>query len=127
MPLAASANASASADLPLAVGPAMRATGGLVLAIATLIAAGRLDDRLLQAALERLDGARFLGWIDQGDAADLAVTDAPTARTALEGWEGVDVVVQPMRHRRKRLLVADMDSTIIGQECIDELADYAGI
>ena len=32
-----------------------------------------------------------------------------------------------MRHRRKQLLVADMDSTIIGQECIDELADYAGI
>ena len=32
-----------------------------------------------------------------------------------------------MRNRRKRLLVADMDSTIIGQECIDELADYAGI
>ncbi len=95
--------------------------------IATLIASGRLDDRLLRAALERLDGARFLGWIDQGDAADLAVTDAPATRTALEGWEGVDVVVQPMRHRRKRLLVADMDSTIIGQECIDELADYAGI
>jgi phosphoserine phosphatase len=97
------------------------------LLIATLIAAGRLDDRLLQAALQRLDGARFLGWIDKGDAADLSVADAAAARGALEGWESVDVVVQPMRHRRKRLLVADMDSTIIGQECIDELADYAGI
>ena len=95
--------------------------------IATLIAAGRLDDRLLQAALRRLDEARFLGWVDEGDAADLAVKHAPAARTALEGWEGVDVVVQPMRHRCKRLMVADMDSTIIGQECIDELADYAGI
>jgi phosphoserine phosphatase len=97
------------------------------LLIATLIAAGRLDDRLLQAALQRLDGTRFLGWIDQGDAADILVKDARAARAALEGWESVDVVVQPMRHRRKRLLVADMDSTIIGQECIDELADYAGI
>ena len=95
--------------------------------IATLIAAGRLDDRLLQAALQRLDGARFLGWVDEGDAADIAVADGPSARAALEGWEGVDAVVQPHRHRRKRLLVADMDSTIIGQECIDELADYAGI
>lgn len=38
----------------------------------------------------------------------------------------VDIVVQPIAHRRKRLLVADMDSTIIGQECIDELADFAG-
>jgi phosphoserine phosphatase len=97
------------------------------LLIATLIAAGRLDDRLLAAALGRLEGARFLGWVDKGDAADLAVADAIAARAALEGWEGVDVIVQPMRHRRKRLLVADMDSTIIGQECIDELADYAGI
>jgi phosphoserine phosphatase len=97
------------------------------LLIATLIAAGRLDDRLLQAALQRLDGTRFLGWIDQGDAADILVKDARAARAALEGWESVDVVVQPMRHRRKRLLVADMDSTIIGCECLDELADFAGV
>ncbi len=39
----------------------------------------------------------------------------------------VDVVVQPVATRRKRLLVADMDSTMIGQECIDELADYVGL
>src|SRR5688572_18962912 len=127
MPLACSARASASADLPLAVGPAMRATGGCGLIIATLIAAGRLDDRLLASALERLGNARFLGWVDESDAADLEVADGTAARGVLEGWEGVDVVVQPFEHRCKRLLVADMDSTIIGQECIDELADYAGI
>ena len=98
--------------------------------IATLIAAGRLDDRLLAAALSRLGDARFVGWIDQGDAVDLGVGDGPAARAAraaLEGWESVDVIVQPADNRRKQLLVADMDSTIIGQECIDELADYAGI
>lgn len=39
----------------------------------------------------------------------------------------VDIVVQPAAGRRKRLLIADMDSTIIGQECIDELADFAGL
>jgi phosphoserine phosphatase len=39
----------------------------------------------------------------------------------------LDVVVQPIASRRKKLLVADMDSTMIGQECIDELADYAGV
>jgi phosphoserine phosphatase len=39
----------------------------------------------------------------------------------------VDIVVQPVDGRRKKLLIADMDSTIIGQECIDELADVAGI
>lgn len=97
------------------------------MAIATLIAAGRLDDRLLEAALDRLDEARFLAWVEEGDAADLEVANAVGVRSALEGWDGVDIVVQPAGPRRKRLLVADMDSTIIGQECIDELADYAGI
>ena len=47
---------------------------------------------------------------------------------ALEGaFAGIDVVVQPAATREKRLLVADMDSTMITVECIDELADYAGI
>jgi len=39
----------------------------------------------------------------------------------------VDLVVQPAEGRRKRLLLADMDSTMIRQECIDELADEAGV
>ena len=39
----------------------------------------------------------------------------------------VDVIIQPAATRKKRLLVTDMDSTIIGQECIDELADFAGL
>src|SRR5471030_1717734 len=40
---------------------------------------------------------------------------------------GVDAVVQPAANRRKRLFLADMDSTMIGQECIDELADFVGM
>ncbi len=40
---------------------------------------------------------------------------------------GIDVVVQPAAHRRKKLFLADMDSTMIGQECIDELADFVGL
>ena len=40
---------------------------------------------------------------------------------------GIDVVVQPAANRRKKLFLADMDSTMIGQECIDELADFAGL
>ena len=72
--------------------------------------------------------ARFLNWIDEGDAADLGYAgDARAARWALDAVEGVDLVVQPDEPRWKRLFVADMDSTIIGQECIDELADYAGM
>ncbi|HZC37764.1 MAG TPA: phosphoserine phosphatase SerB, partial [Sphingomicrobium sp.] len=66
--------------------------------------------------------------IDEGDAADLKFAgDLKAARWALSTIDGVDVVVQPDEPRWKRLLVSDMDSTIIGQECIDELADYAGL
>ena len=50
------------------------------------------------------------------EAAREAVADAP-----------VDACVQPAEGRRKRLFLADMDSTIIGCECLDELADYAGV
>lgn len=39
----------------------------------------------------------------------------------------IDIVVQPVATRRKKLFLADMDSTMIGQECIDELADFAGL
>jgi phosphoserine phosphatase len=100
--------------------------------IATLIAVGRLDDRLVERALgllRELDpGADFAGWIDDGDAADVRFsTELKAARWALSALPGVDVVVQPDRPRRMKLLVADMDSTIIGQECIDELADFAGL
>jgi phosphoserine phosphatase len=100
---------------------------------ATLIAAGRLTPTIVADANDRLAAAgcvpTTLGWIDEGDAADLHFELAPTeARAALEGaFADVDVVVQPREMRRKMLLVADMDSTMITVECIDELADYAGI
>ena len=108
----------------------MRTSGGLDenMTIATLIAAGRLDDRLIDrvlGVLRELDPkAGFLRWIDEGDAADLSYSgDSRAARWAMDGFEEVDIVVQDEEPRWKRLLVADMDSTIIGQECIDELAD----
>jgi phosphoserine phosphatase len=102
------------------------------MAIATLIAQGRLDDRLVERTLgllRELDpNAAFLHWIDEGDAADLRFSgSARDANWALDALEKVDIVVQPEEPRWKRLLVADMDSTIIGQECIDELADYVGL
>jgi phosphoserine phosphatase len=100
--------------------------------IATLIAAGRLDDRLVDRALGLLreidPKARFGGWIDEGDAVDLRVSGDPrTLSWALEALPDTDVVVQKEEPRFRKLLVADMDSTIIGQECIDELADFAGL
>ena len=97
--------------------------------IATLIAAGRLRDSDLARAVE-IAGGGEVRWIDEGDAADLLlgpVEDWRELRDRLEdGLPGIDVVVQPVESREKRLLVADMDSTMIGQECIDELADFAG-
>jgi phosphoserine phosphatase len=102
------------------------------MAIATLIAAGRLDDRLVDRALGLLrevdPGAVFSRWVDEGDAADLEFAgDLKGARWALSSLEGVDAIVQGGEPRWRKLLVADMDSTIVGQECLDELADYAGL
>jgi len=72
-------------------------------------------------------------WLDEGIACDLELSvdiDAAPAtaalRTALVG-SPVDVVVQPQENRRKKILIADMDSTMIDQECIDELADEVGL
>ena len=85
-------------------------------------------DRALGLLREVDPKATFRHWIDEGDAADLQFAgDFKTARWALSALQDVDVVVQADEPRWKRLLVADMDSTIIGQECIDELADYAGL
>ena len=101
--------------------------------IATLIAAARLDAGQISEALDRLNAAGCVtvgsGWVDEGRAADLMFGQSPDlARTALEGvFDRVDIVVQGMMARPKALLIADMDSTMITVECIDELADYAGI
>ena len=87
----------------------------------------------LSIAVDRLGrsgcGPGAIDWIHEGKVADLAfAADPVAARGALDGlFAGVDVVVQPIAGRAKRLLVADMDSTMITVECIDELADYAGI
>ena len=98
------------------------------MAIATLIAAGRLDDRLLGEALGRLGGGRLEAWIDEGDAADVQFNAGiDTARAGLSEIEGLDFAIREGPRVPAELFFADMDSTIIGQECIDELADYAGL
>jgi phosphoserine phosphatase len=100
---------------------------------ATLIAAGRLTPTILADAGKRITAAGCAAvtplWLDEGDAADVTFDGLPdVARAALEGaFDGVDVVVQRTTGREKRLLIADMDSTMITVECIDELADYAGL
>ena len=97
--------------------------------IATLIAAGRLTDELVAKAADVAGGGETR-WIDHGDAADVMLGELDDWRALRDRLEealpGVDVIVQPAASREKKLLVADMDSTMIGQECIDELADFAG-
>ena len=68
-------------------------------------------------------------WLNPGIAAEFPLAVIPENRWAV--WEGlqglgVDLVVQVSDGRRKTMLLADMDSTMIGQECIDELGDKAG-
>ena len=104
--------------------------------VATFIAAvpgAELGDRL-EAVRRVLPQASAIDWLEPNLAADIAFAAPPEAlralRTAcrphLDGLP-IDVILQPRANRRKKLLLADMDSTMIGQECVDELADFAGL
>lgn len=97
----------------------------------TLVLTAQLG-RLTHDAADR--AAKALGaplhWLEPGTAAETPVDDPHEARAAarhaLAGFP-IDANVVPTGSRRKRILIADMDSTIIGCECIDEIADMAGL
>jgi phosphoserine phosphatase len=104
--------------------------------VATFVAASSrpsLSDAFLGSAAQAVVGETRTNWLDPALAADLLFeTEGEIAgiRARLEALAReaqVDVIVQPLATRAKRLLVADMDSTLIGQECIDELAAAIGI
>jgi phosphoserine phosphatase len=101
--------------------------------ICTLIAADSLESGNFSEAKDRLAEAgcipKALDWLAEGKAADISFEGGLSdARLALAGLEDhFDIAVQDEGNRRKMLLVSDMDSTMITVECIDELADYAGI
>jgi phosphoserine phosphatase len=101
--------------------------------IATLIAAEFLESGDISHACDQMNEVGIdpaeIEWIEPGMAADIGFTgDITAARRALKPLESrLDIAVQSGEHRRKMLLVSDMDSTMITVECIDELADYAGI
>ncbi|MBM3622816.1 MAG: phosphoserine phosphatase SerB [Alphaproteobacteria bacterium] len=89
-----------------------------------------LDRSCLQEVARALGvRADCADWLAESVAVDLPVTDAEAATTAraVLGDRPVDAVVQPVAHRRKRLLVADMESTIIENEMLDELAEFLGL
>ncbi|MEP6566874.1 MAG: phosphoserine phosphatase SerB [Mesorhizobium sp.] len=103
--------------------------------IATLVShpAGHALSASLANMASRSVGASAVRWLADGIACDLVLPEAAKAaettaslRAALAS-EPVDVIVQPADGRRKKILIADMDSTMIDQECIDELADEIGV
>src|SRR3954471_14663277 len=96
-----------------------------------------LDSTILDGARAVLPSAGPAHWLWDEVAADIPF-DAPTRDKddiraisdrlrAARGDLPIDIVVQPIAARRKKLFLADMDSTMIGQECIDELADFVGL
>jgi len=100
--------------------------------IATLLSApsARALDPALVDSLRNAWGGGDAVWLAPDEAAEFALPQLPGNRWQV--WEemqklGIDLVVQPAKGRRKKMLIADMDSTMIQQECIDELAVVAGI
>ena len=97
--------------------------------ICTLIARPGSLDPALVTSLQSAWGGGDAIWLSPDEAAEFAVQSKPG--NLWDVWAdvqklGVDLVVQPAEGRRKKMLLADMDSTMIEQECIDELADEAG-
>ncbi len=100
--------------------------------IVTLLAnpdRANLDTAAVEA-LRNAWGGDTMRWLNPGIAAEFPVEIVPANRWDI--WQGLqemglDLVVQPAEGRRKKMLLADMDSTMIGQECIDELAGMAGV
>src|SRR4030081_2566916 len=141
------AKASASADLPLAVGPAISTALllGSEFACMSLVAPlicnpvnPALDSTIVDGALAVLPSPGSAQWLFDEVAVDIpfegesfnSPADIKAIETRLQRARGdlpIDIVVQPDAFRRKKLFLADMDSTMISQECIAELADFAGL
>ncbi len=100
--------------------------------VATLLTspkAPHLDPALVEALRNAWGGGEAL-WLAPDLAAEFPLAQKPG--NLWQVWEdlqcqGVDLVLQPAEGRRKTMLLADMDSTMIEQECIDELAEEAGV
>jgi len=140
------ASSSASADLPLAVGPAISTAlrnvseFACMSLVATLIcnpANPALDSTIVDGALAVLPSPGTAQWLFDEVAVDIPFDSPVRSPDEIKAIETrlrearvdlpIDIVVQPLATRRKKLFLADMDSTMIGQECIDELADFAGL
>ncbi|GAA6209323.1 phosphoserine phosphatase SerB [Cognatishimia sp. WU-CL00825] len=100
-----------------------------VLTLLTAPAHPNLEASLVEN-LRNAWGGGAAQWLATGEAAEFSLAEKPDNQ-----WEiwadlqkiGVDMVILPAEGRKKQMLLADMDSTMIQQECIDELADVAGV
>jgi phosphoserine phosphatase len=98
----------------------------------TLIGAPN-QERLNMSVLDSLRHAWGGGdavWLSHAEAAEFPIEAIPSNQWQV--WQdfqnmGIDMIVQPSAKRRKKMVLADMDSTMIQQECIDELADEVGV
>ena len=93
-----------------------------------------LDSTVVDGARAILPSAGPAQWLFDDVAVDIPFDEGREDVSAIEhrlrearGDLPIDIVVQPRASRRKKLFLADMDSTMIGQECVDELADFAGL
>ncbi|ARM89127.1 phosphoserine phosphatase SerB protein [Rhizobium sp. CIAT894] len=103
--------------------------------VATLVANPSnpmLTAKIAEQAAEAVN-ASGLYWLADGIACDIALRDGTDVQAAeanilaVIASAPIDLVIQEQETRRKKLLIADMDSTMIGQECIDELAAEVGL
>ena len=100
--------------------------------VATLIANSKnrnLSELILKQVVNDLGGVKYKV-LDDNIAIDISLVSEPSNFEIV--WKQlqkhqIDIVLQPIKNRRKNILLADMDSTMIEQECIDELADEAGV
>jgi phosphoserine phosphatase len=108
----------------------MMQTGDAPFVAVLLVAPGQVLDPALVENLRNAWGGGAADWLAVDEAAEFDLPQVPDNFEAV--WTscqamGVDLVVLPAQGRRKAMLLADMDSTMIQQECIDELADAAGV
>jgi phosphoserine phosphatase len=93
---------------------------------------GALTGKVIEMIRAAIRGTEAIVWLSPEEACDIPLENADIAKLRAGvaealGGAPIDFVVQRDEHRRKRLLIADMDSTIITCECIDELADAVGL
>ena len=99
--------------------------------VTVLAAPARADltEERVEALRDLFAGGQII-WLDDSIAAEFPAEALPPDAAAIADdtrLAGFDLVIQPTEGRRKPVLLADMDSTMIEQECIDELADMAGV